>query len=362
MPRTAALPNGPSFNLDAAMRERMTSTFGDLSAVKSYTPPVREQAPAPTGPYTGPVTHAVSEASPSPSVAGPMQAKRRDEDARNVKDLQEAGLDRDDTYALPGSEGYSELSEDEWETKTHTPNWFSQKVLGKQEQTFKVRRRTETEKQADRLFRVGAGVFSDSERETLSAEEIIDRVMPGYLEEEQKKGEKAPEKKARDRAKEYARKNKPKNIISPKDLKWYNSITENPSTDLIHELVKRRTNAAIGVYKERQKLGTGGLGENPHKLDVDASYSKQGHKMDVYDRILRGMTNDAMEEYQENSPSLELSEDEEQMADEGYTLLGTKRGGQYTRTPEGTQYEHQLRKQRVEALDAIYHGPKKKKK
>ena len=58
------------------MQARMDRTFGDLSAVKSYTPPVREQAPAGAGPCTGPVTRAVSAASPAPSAAGPMQAKK----------------------------------------------------------------------------------------------------------------------------------------------------------------------------------------------------------------------------------------------------------------------------------------------
>ena len=66
MPGTAVPQSGPTFDLDAAMQARMASTFGDLSAVWNYTPPVREQAPLQTGPYTGPVTHAVSNASPLP--------------------------------------------------------------------------------------------------------------------------------------------------------------------------------------------------------------------------------------------------------------------------------------------------------
>ena len=72
-------PTGPAFDLAGAMQARMANTFGDLSAVRDYTPPVREQAPLQTGPYTGPVTHAVSGASPSPSAAGPMQAKKATE-------------------------------------------------------------------------------------------------------------------------------------------------------------------------------------------------------------------------------------------------------------------------------------------
>ncbi len=44
-PGASIPPAGPSFDLDAAMRERMASTFGDLSAVRDYTPPARTEAP-----------------------------------------------------------------------------------------------------------------------------------------------------------------------------------------------------------------------------------------------------------------------------------------------------------------------------
>ena len=46
-------PAGPSFDLAGAMQARMARTFGDLSAVRDYTPPVREQAPLQTGPTPG---------------------------------------------------------------------------------------------------------------------------------------------------------------------------------------------------------------------------------------------------------------------------------------------------------------------
>lgn len=44
--------------------------------MKNYTPPAQTQEPARTGAYSGPVTHTVSNAAPSPSAAGAMQAKR----------------------------------------------------------------------------------------------------------------------------------------------------------------------------------------------------------------------------------------------------------------------------------------------
>ncbi len=63
LPGTSAPQNAPSFDLDAAMKAKMENAFGDLSAVRNYTPLVQTQAPVQTGPYTGPVTHAVSGAS-----------------------------------------------------------------------------------------------------------------------------------------------------------------------------------------------------------------------------------------------------------------------------------------------------------
>ena len=89
---------GRSPDLDAAMRARMTHSFGDLSALKGYEPPARETAPLPAAPYTGPVTRTLSNASPSPAAAGPMQAKRKtgeetwQEKAANPQTAMEAAM------------------------------------------------------------------------------------------------------------------------------------------------------------------------------------------------------------------------------------------------------------------------------
>ena len=88
--------------------------------------------------YTGPVTSALSGGSPSPSIAGPMQAKRRDADARNVKNMQAEGESFNGVYATPDYEGYGDLNENEWETKVHAPSLS--KLWGKKKQTYKVRR------------------------------------------------------------------------------------------------------------------------------------------------------------------------------------------------------------------------------
>ena len=76
----AAPGTGASPGLEAVMQERMARTFGDLNAVReaAIRPAAFSVTPdaAPVGLYTGPVTHALSGASPSPAAAGPMQAKR----------------------------------------------------------------------------------------------------------------------------------------------------------------------------------------------------------------------------------------------------------------------------------------------
>ena len=120
-----------SFDLGAAMQDRMARTFGDLSAVKNYTPPVREHAPPQTVLYTGPVTHAISSASPSPSVAGPMQAKKEKETKSVDRDYYE------DETVNEGAEGYDTLDPKEWMTVTRTPTGIP--GLFKKAKTFKAR-------------------------------------------------------------------------------------------------------------------------------------------------------------------------------------------------------------------------------
>ena len=86
--------------------------------------------------YPGPVISTLSGASPSPSAAGPMQAKRRDADAEEIKEMQKRGETKDWKYALPGSQDYDSLDPEVWEEKTHKPG-FS-RLWGKKKQSFKV--------------------------------------------------------------------------------------------------------------------------------------------------------------------------------------------------------------------------------
>ena len=90
--------------------------------------------------YTGPVTHAISDASPSPFAAGAMQAKRRDADAKQVKQMQKEGESYNGMYATADYAGFDKLDPSQWETRTHTPG-FS-KIFGKKAQTYKVRNKS----------------------------------------------------------------------------------------------------------------------------------------------------------------------------------------------------------------------------
>lgn len=103
-------------DLDAIMQARMASTFGDLSAVRNYTPPALTQAPLQTGPYTGPVTHALSGASPSPSAAGPMQAKKESNSANREY--------YEDTMVKEGDARYETLNDPEKWTTVTQKSWL----------------------------------------------------------------------------------------------------------------------------------------------------------------------------------------------------------------------------------------------
>ena len=93
--RPTAARTEQSMDLDGAMQARMKQTFGDLSAVKQFGSPgadmsggARAEAQTAAGgqAYTGPVTHTLSGASPSPAAAGPMQAKRASTISREAAD------------------------------------------------------------------------------------------------------------------------------------------------------------------------------------------------------------------------------------------------------------------------------------
>ena len=126
---------GNTAALDAAMKAKMMNTFVDLRALKDYRPPMRETATVPAGPYTGPVTHVISDASPSPSAAGPMQAKKDNEEEYRGKPKRAI---LEDDIVTEGTEGYEDLPDNLYEERVKTPGFFS-KLFGAKPTYYKAR-------------------------------------------------------------------------------------------------------------------------------------------------------------------------------------------------------------------------------
>lgn len=113
--------NGGSFDLEAAMKAKMERSFGDLSAVKQYRSAHTDKIGAGPGadlkggvqaagdqPYTGPVTHAISSDAPSPSAAGPMQAKKdKTAKAPNTVVPVRYNWEKETEFFLPGLTEYT---------------------------------------------------------------------------------------------------------------------------------------------------------------------------------------------------------------------------------------------------------------
>ena len=120
--------------LETAMQERMSRTFGDLSAVKNYQPPVKEVS-APPAPHTGPVGHAISASAPSPFMAGVMQAKRDDTDPKRGKAKRKVLMDQtvDET-----AEGYDQLDPTKWEEREKERGFFA-RLFNQQRHFYKAK-------------------------------------------------------------------------------------------------------------------------------------------------------------------------------------------------------------------------------
>ena len=204
--------------------------------------------------YTGPVTHAISDASPSPSVAGPMQAKRRDEDAQAVKEMQEQGDTQNWSYALKGSEGYDDLNPEEWEEKTHRPG-FS-KLWGKKDQTFKVRKMTPAQKQAsqdaDNMYAIHRGAYN-------------------YYNEE----------------------NPNEELTTENERTWLDQMTRNPSLELLWEMQRRYETLTKKAIAKRDKIladQTSAGGEpNIDMANFEAGMSTENFDAQQYLDILSAM-------------------------------------------------------------------------
>ncbi len=85
--------------------------------------------------YSGPVTSALSSASPSPAAAGPMQAKR-DDDERGKPNR--TVLSGEGNTVMEGTEGYDKLDPAKWEERVKKPGFFG-RLIGRKKKYYKAR-------------------------------------------------------------------------------------------------------------------------------------------------------------------------------------------------------------------------------
>ena len=212
---------------------------------------------------------------------------------------------------------------------------------------------------ADKLFRIGAGVLSDAKETAILKEKFMDSVLPGLLEEEKQKGDKGHSLRAKRRAEKLYRENGPKHedVTSAEDREWYEHITNNASLELLRELNLRRKQAAFDLDDYRQDQGREHPDEDAHKLDFESAYSPKGRDLGLYDYILTDMTNSpAMEEYQEKYPDYLEPEADQIKAEKAFSLLGNGSGGKYAVTEEGKQRSKLMIAQEIKAQKDTYAG------
>ena len=418
--------------------------------------------------YTGPVTHALSDASPSPSVAGPMQATREDEE--NVAALQpspnlvspqikasEPALDltgprvppidlsrlpegrpkvrpsepaRDlkgprvppiDLSSLPeGDNRNLILGDEEAPGKKAAPKPKKQSAPKKKaapkpkkksgpvrasyrdledvrdydedtkrisiydDEASELREdedaiivspemlrgyQSRNNKLADELFHVGAGVLADDIREGIEKQKIIDAMNPIFYEEELKKGTPNAKDEADDRARDYAKKNKPKfdPTITKQERKWFDNNTRDPSLDLYRTLYNRKMKAAQDLIAYRENMGKLRPGEDQDKLDFEASFSESARNLSVYDMILSSMTmTPASMELQKEKLAKGESQNDYDTIDRALKLTTASSTGKHVQTEAGKADLPLLQQMNIKGLQATYQSRselrKKKKK
>ena len=301
---------GDPAGLAAAMQARMDRTFGDLSAVKNYVPPVVTETPAPAEPYTGPVTHALSDASPSPAVAGPMQAKRETEEEKQNR------LANEDV---------------------------------------------------DKLFRISAGQTHQSDEFRLNRQEIQRQLYAQYHQENLQNGmtEHEAHLKAQSRAGKEARKNaKNKQMVSQKDRQWKDDFLMNPSARTMEIVQNRRDAARSRLLESRRRTGDESTGGNKGQLDMEASHSREGTEFKLYDEMLKQMKGSVSEENElfGSTGEEEVSEDKKAQNEAekiAYYYGDSKEGKELLSTDEGKQMEARIMRDNLANL-AEMATPKKK--
>lgn len=388
--RPAAARKGQSFGLDAAMQARMANTFGDLSAVRDYTHPAKTQESAQTGPYTGPVTHALSSAGPSPSAAGPMQAKRDGQAPQNM--AQSVDIQGPAVPQFPSPNDIAALRR----KKQGAP---SADLIGPQISAADMNRlreirpqnimnepprpehaagsgspkkqRSRTDKTADKLFQIGAGVLAGEEKDRIEYKKIFDEVKPVYYQQEINSGKNALE--AEDIAENMAHllaykegKKLKYADLSKKDKKLLDHASENANFELILNLHERRNQAARNLIAYRENLEKQFPGEDKDKLDFETSLSNEARSMAIYDRLFLELDEaPGMLEYHETMRQTERKEDQK-LAEKAFKLSSQNidkiEGSKYAKSEEGQARLQQNKEKNIEIfLDMYKNGGKKKK-
>ena len=259
--------------------------------------------------YNGPVTHALSSAGPSPIAAGAMQAKRRDADAQGVKAMQAEGKDTNGRYATKHYADYEDLDPKEWEEKTHTPNWFSRKFLGKKKQTYKVHRHGLA---AEPILSTIEGLSDIPDEDFLMhpSQEQIEENSPLNLIEPDKINDPKSSQTSRinlpkpskvkppklTRAQKQAKQNadrmfriqagmmfglEDENLNSQKDLNWYEEMKENADEETYTEIYNRGVSASQALVDYRDSLE----GDDIDRKNYEASWSAPALERSIYNTI-----------------------------------------------------------------------------
>ena len=376
--RPTAAQKGRSFDLDAAMQARMANTFGDLSAVRNYTPPEKSQAPAPTGPYTGPVTHAISDASPSPSVAGPMQAKREDSGSksaappkpkkksapkkkkvtpvmasyRDLEDVKDYDRETDRLSLYDG--GGDALREDE------DADWVSPEMM----RSYQAR----NDQKVGELSRIAAGLLADEGMAGQARDKIKKEQYQKYYAEEQKKGNKFAHDDAIRKAKDYYNANKPKlkKTVSKEDDDWYWKTANHASRDLIQAVKQKRLQAARKLVAYRDNMQKMYGGDEEKKLDFESAYTQQAREFGIYDRLMNdmSMSPDFVEMMREdNRNPAPVNEEDIKVTGRAAKLTGSFRDtNPFVETEEGKTKLPVFQELQNQAYISMYNAGREKKK
>ena len=399
------------------MQERMTNTFGDLSAVRGYVPPARETAPVSAAPYTGQVTHTLSDAAPSPA-AGPMQAKRRDADARGAKALQRSGRRLNEQYALPSYPGYKNLNPRIWEERTHTPG-FS-RYFGKKPQTFKVRKKasymdfeniTEYDKGVrltrlhnkpmeaepdlrededadivseemlkafqkennatlDRMYHIRAGMSAEYDMNRGPSVAMKDQKTAELRKEAAKKGltGNAAEDYVDDMLDEYVKENKPKKphqLVTKEDRDWYEYMTSyGMNEDLLNAIHDKTVQSGKALVDYRKDLGAQNPNTSSDKLDFITAYSGQSRDFALYRDMMSDVNSDANPSLRNHIEKLKTSKrflENEPMLDFADRLFrpGVESNNSFVKSEEGQAMLPVYEKMDTAANRALYEKMKK---